>query len=143
MASMSTWSSSASRTPGPPSRSPCTAAPVGSAASRFAPARPTEPPRRSRDSALPRLPQHGEHCIVDPAVARHHRGRLQIERPTDQIRDAPARLLDEEASGGDIPRPQAELPEAVEPTGREPREIEDGEPQPRHAPARDAEGWLP
>src|SRR5439155_16673155 len=81
------------------------------------------------------FPQHSEHLVVDPAVARDHRGRVEIHGIAHQIRDPAAGLLDEEASGGDVPRSEAELPEAVESTGGDPREIEDGGAESTHAAA--------
>src|SRR5207247_32395 len=85
-----------------------------------------------------RLPQYREHRVVDPSVARHDRRCVQVERPARHVRDAATRLLDEEAAGGGVPRTEPQLPEAVEPPRRHPREVEDGGPE---RPGADPRSW--
>src|SRR5437867_1204986 len=86
------------------------------------------PPRSERDVARPtpstrpvpaQLREHCEHRVVDAAVARHQRWCVEIEGAAVEIRDAPAGLLDEQAAGRDVPRPEAQLPVAVEPPAGE------------------------
>src|SRR5207245_656613 len=97
------------------------------------------PPRSGRAGDAPRgtgaAAHPGDHVVVDPAVARDHRGRVEIHGIAHQIRDPSAGLLDEEAGGGDVPRAEAERPQAVESTGGDPREIEDGGAESTHAAA--------
>ncbi len=79
---------------------------------------------------------------MDPAVARDHRGRVEIHGIAHQIRDPATGLFDEEADGGDVPRSEAERPKAVESSGGEPCEIEDGGAESTHTVAAKREGRI-
>src|SRR5207245_10704486 len=89
------------------------------------------PPGELRSSAD--LLEDGEHRGVDLAVAHHQGGRVEVERATRQVRHAAARFLDEQAARGRVPRPEPELPIAVEAARREPGEVENGRGPPPHA----------
>ena len=63
---------------------------------------------------------------MDPTVAGDDGRRVEVERIAGEARDAPARLLEEEAARRHVPRPERERPEAVEAPGGEPGEVEHG-----------------
>src|SRR5207247_5047257 len=87
---------------------------------------------RARGRSPSDLVEDGEHRVVDPAVTRHEGGRVEVERATHEVRHAPTRFFDEEAARGGVPRPERELPVAVEAARRKPGEVEDGGAHPSH-----------
>ena len=76
-------------------------------------------------------------------VPRHEPGMLDPDLASPEIGDDAARLPDQEHTGRDVPGRQLLLPEAVEPPGRNVRQIERGGPWTTDALGlpRDAPNW--
>ena len=70
--------------------------------------------------------------LVDAAVRGDEVRRGRVERRAVHAGDAAAGLLDDQRAGGDVPRLEVLLPEAVEPARGDVAEVERGRPQPPH-----------
>src|SRR5262245_9936865 len=63
------------------------------------------------------LVERAQDLAVDLAIGCDDGGRGQVERPGAGARDGAAGLLDEERRRCDVPGPEAQLPEGLQPPG--------------------------
>lgn len=74
-----------------------------------------------------------EHVVMNPPVAGHEFGLIDGMRIAAKIGNASAGFTKDEDSGRHVPRTQCELPESVEPSGRDIAQIQRGASRTPHA----------